>query len=206
LQKVPIEPPTKVSPASPPGESPEQRALVSLETALTSFVSTFERSARRWEMLVYPSVLVFGILGLSGFYLIYSVTQDMHALSRAMDPRMGEHMDIMTLDIREMTATIQQFRQDVVVMVEHVDTITQHMGEMRGDIRSMNASIASMSEDMDDMARKLASLEPMLANIAGMNQAIQAMTANTGVMTRDMGIMNQNVSRPMSFMNSFAPW
>jgi uncharacterized protein YoxC len=203
---VPIEPPSKPGPATPVGATPEQRALVSLESALTSFVTSFERSARRWEMLVYPSVLVFGILGLSGFYLIYSVTQDMHTLARSMDPRMGEHMDIMTLDIREMTATIQQFRQDVVVMVEHVDSITQHMAAMRGDIRGMTVFIGSMAEDMDDMAKKLASLEPMLMNIAGMNQAIQTMTANTGVMTRDMSIMNQNVSRPMSFMNSFAPW
>ena len=203
---MPIEPPSKPIAPGPEAGSPEQRALVSLELTLANFLETFQRSARRWELLVYPAVAVFGILGLSGFYLIYSVTQDMHALARAMDPRMGEHMDVMTLDIREMTATIQQFRQDVVVMVEHVDTITQHMGAMRGDIRGMTGSIAMMSEDMDDMARKLASLEPMLANIAGMNQAIQVMTANTGVMTRDMSIMNQNVSRPMSFMNSFAPW
>jgi len=204
-KNVPIESPSKLA-AGAEGGTAEQRALISLENALTDFVTTFQRSARRWELLVYPAVLVFGILGLSGFYLIYSVTEDMHALARAMDPRMGVHMDTMSLDIREMTATIQQFRQDVVVMVEHVDAITRHMAVMEKDINGMTGSIGLMAEDMDDMAKKLASLEPMLGNIAGMNHAIQAMTANTGVMTRDMGIMNQNVSRPMSFLNSFAPW
>lgn len=39
-----------------------------------------------------------------------------------------------------------------------------------------------------------------------MNESMKAMTMNTGVMSRDMGVMNDNVGRPMSFMNSFAPW
>jgi len=33
-----------------------------------------------------------------------------------------------------------------------------------------------------------------------------AVTANTAFMRRDMGMMNQNVGRPMSMMNEFAPW
>jgi hypothetical protein len=45
-----------------------------------------------------------------------------------------------------------------------------------------------------------------LFNIAEMNQAMKAMTANTAFMSRDMGMMNQNVGRPMSIMNQFAPW
>ena len=32
------------------------------------------------------------------------------------------------------------------------------------------------------------------------------MTGNVGLMSRDIGSMNQNVGRPMSFMNSVMPW
>ena len=77
---------------------------------------------------------------------------------------------------------------------------------MQGHISHLDASILLMQQDVGKISTKLDTLSPLLLNIAEMNQAMKAMTANTAFMSRDMGMMNQNVGRPMSFMNQFAPW
>ncbi|WP_330178067.1 hypothetical protein [Candidatus Vondammii sp. HM_W22] len=70
----------------------------------------------------------------------------------------------------------------------------------------MDTSILVMKDDMGAIATKLDTLPPMLHAISEMNQSMKLMTVNTGVMSHDVRGMNQSVGRPMSFMNSFAPW
>ncbi|MGB5640738.1 MAG: hypothetical protein WBM63_16620, partial [Sedimenticolaceae bacterium] len=41
----------------------------------------FESSARRWELIVYPSLFAFIILAAYGFYLIYNLAKDVHYLA-----------------------------------------------------------------------------------------------------------------------------
>ena len=40
----------------------------------------FETSARRWELIVYPSLFAFILLAAYGFYLIFSLAKDVHFL------------------------------------------------------------------------------------------------------------------------------
>lgn len=77
---------------------------------------------------------------------------------------------------------------------------------MQIHIHSMDTSILTMKDDMGSIATKLDTLPPMLHAISEMNHSMKAMTVNTGVMSRDVRGMNESVGRPMSFMNSFAPW
>ncbi|HBE93260.1 MAG TPA: hypothetical protein DDW55_12345, partial [Gammaproteobacteria bacterium] len=67
----------------------EQTALLGLEYVLSDFTKQFQRSARRWELMAYPAMVVFGLLAISGFWLIYSLTKDMNKMSDSMDPNMG---------------------------------------------------------------------------------------------------------------------
>ena len=164
---------TKLPPES--SDSSEVESLVGLEKVLTHFVESFEASAQRWEQLVYPfvrsfgdstkrwermiypSIFVFGIMGVSGFWLIYSLTSDVHELAVNVDPK-------------------------------------------------MERNLALMAENMSQLSAKLDTLPPLLIRISEMNESMKAMTVNTGFMSRDMGVMNQNIGRPLSFMNSFSPW
>nr|MDJ0805712.1 hypothetical protein [Gammaproteobacteria bacterium] len=68
--------------------TPEQKAMVKLEITLTQFFKSFNTSITRWERLVYPSLLVMALLGLSGFYLIYNLTKDMDTMTESIDPEM----------------------------------------------------------------------------------------------------------------------
>ena len=189
-----------------PASSLDQDSMVGLEKALTHFVKSFESSAqrweekvypfvqsfeasaKRWERMVYPAIFIFGLLGISGFWLIYSLTQDMHALARHVDPKMAHNLETMS------------------TLAHNIETMTAVVRQMNNHIASMDTSMGIMQPDISSISTRLDTMPPLLFKISEMNESIKSMTISTGVMSRDMGVMNNNVSRPMSFMNSFAPW
>ncbi len=141
----------------------------------------FENSARRWELIVYPSLFAFIILAGYGFYLIYSLARDVHYLAISVDSNM-------------------------TVLASNMQNVSDNMNHLTANIKTMAANLT-------DINQKVGTLEPMLTNIDSMDKsmdsmdkAIQSITVATHNMRGDMAIMNRNVSRPMSFMNSFMPW
>jgi methyl-accepting chemotaxis protein len=174
------------------GLSPEQKAMVKLEITLTQFFKSFNTSITRWERLVYPSLLVMAVLGVSGFYLIYHVTQDMHTLTRYIDPRMEVNLDAMSKHMGDLSKNISTMTDQITIMVGKMDSMEIH-------IRQMDGKIGTMSEDIGKVEQ---SMQTMTANIFEMNQSMRTMTRNTGVMSRDINQMG----RPMDLMNSFRPW
>lgn len=162
------------------------------EQTIYPFISSFERSAKRWERMVYPAIIVLGILGVSGFWLIYSLTTDVHELARNVDPKMERNLALMAENISRLSTSVESMTSEVKDMQVHIQNIDQ--------------SILVMKDDMGAISTKLDTLPPLLHTISDMNQSMKAMTVNTGVMSRDVRGMNESVGRPMSFMNSFAPW
>ncbi len=141
----------------------------------------FESSARRWELIVYPSLFAFIILAAYGFYLIYNLAKDVHYLAISVDTNM-------------------------TTLAGNMQNVSENMSQLTANIRAMTVT-------MDSIDQKVATLEPMLANLDSMDGAIQSMTyathnmgRSTQYMQTDLSRMNQNIGRPMSFMNSFMPW
>ncbi|MES9992945.1 MAG: hypothetical protein ABW098_13385 [Candidatus Thiodiazotropha sp.] len=172
--------------------SPEQKAMVKLEITLTNFFKSFDKSMSRWERMIYPMLVVVGVLGLSGFYLIYNVTNDMHALTEQVDPRMEEHLQSMSDHMGQLAQNISTMTGQITVLVEKIDSMEQHIATMDGNIGALAVDVGSMKHNLNQMT----------VNVADMNQAMRAMTVNTGFMSRDINQMG----RPMDFMNSFTPW
>ncbi|MBT2970098.1 MAG: hypothetical protein KME51_09360 [Candidatus Thiodiazotropha sp. (ex Ctena orbiculata)] len=172
--------------------SPEQKAMVKLEITLTNFFKSFDKSMSRWERMIYPMLVVVGVLGLSGFYLIYNVTTDMHTLTEQVDPRMEEHLQSMSTNMGQLAKNINTMTNQITVLVGKIDSMEQHIATMDGNIGTLAVNVGSMRQNLDQMT----------VNIADMNQAIRMITVNTGFMSRDINQMG----RPMDFMNSFTPW
>lgn len=149
--------------------------------SMERFLHTFERSARRWEFVVYPALFAFIVLAGYGFFLVYSLTSDMHKMAVAIDPNMGEHMEVLASGIQVMT---------------------EHMQVMTGELQTMTAKVNYMSKQMDNMDY----LRTMNDRLLGMDASVRAMSGNMDMMRRDMGYMSTNVSRPMSIMNNMLPW
>jgi methyl-accepting chemotaxis protein len=173
----------------------ERTALLGLEYVLADFAREFQSAIRRWERIVWPAMIVFSLLAISGFWLIYSITEDMHRMSRNIDPEMSEHLGSMSDSMKSLNVSITRMDQNIVLLREDIDKMTHHIARMDGSMTAMNNDMAVISETMD----------PLLQNIAQMNQSIYAMTWNTGVMSQDMNRLNRNIGKPMRFMNNFIP-
>ncbi|MGD9667601.1 MAG: hypothetical protein AB7U75_00920 [Hyphomicrobiaceae bacterium] len=145
----------------------------------------FEKSARRWEMVAYPAMVLFTLLAVFGFYKIYSVSENMRIMAERLQPQMGVHMDKLTQSMESLTANIAQ---------------------MSRNIDAMQQRVATMSSDTKVMSEQMKVLTTMDQNIAHMNQSVTAMTAHTDMMRWNMATMNNSIQRPMNFMNSFMPW
>lgn len=155
--------------------------------AMERFANIFEASARRWELIVYPAMLAFVVLAAYGFFLIYTLSKDIHTLAQGMDPQMGKNLG--------------NISESVVYLSENIRTMTRRVHDM--------------SVSVDDMASKmvaLENLEPMLYNMRGMNGSMAAMNQNMTRMTMTGDAMRYEVGRmgnsmtPGGFMNNFAPW
>jgi archaellum component FlaC len=197
--------------------SPEQKAMVKLEITLTNFFKDFNKSISRWERLVYPAIVLLGILGFSGFYLIYHLTGDMHDMTEYIDPEMESNLGSMAGYMRDLSNNIQTMTGQIGTLTEKITSMEAKIAHMDENIGDMNVSIRHVVSTMEVMTDKVIEINDSVSgmdhsvlvltgNVTEMNQSMKAMTVNTGVMTRDMGVMNQSISRPANFMNRFAPW
>ncbi|HFD86055.1 MAG TPA: hypothetical protein ENJ35_00065 [Gammaproteobacteria bacterium] len=174
------------------GLPPEQKAMVKLEITLTNFFKSFNTSITRWERLVYPSLLVMAVLGISGFYLIFNLTKDMSTMTHNIDPKMAVNLDAMSTHMGDLSRNIAVMTRQIGVMVEKIDSMESHITNMDGNIENMSGDISQMDKSMSEMS----------LDITDMNMAMRSMNVNTRIMSRDI---NQ-IGRPMDFMNSFSPW
>ncbi|MCP5140881.1 MAG: hypothetical protein H6926_08335 [Chromatiales bacterium] len=145
------------------------------------FLNTFERSAKRWEIVVYPALFAFILLAAYGFFLIYSLSMDMRAMAQSIDPNMGHHMEL---------------------LATNMDKMTTHVSVMTGQVQSMAANMDHMAVKMDNVEN----LAPMLSELKNINGTMRAMTVNVDMMRHDVAGMSNNVGRPMSILNSMMPW
>ncbi len=169
----------------PPRPASEETATASSgglsETSLDRLSQAFENSARRWELIVYPSLFGFILLAGYGFFLIYSLTKDVHYLAISVDSNM-------------------------TVMASNFQSVSDNMDRLTANVRAMAANMKSIDENVATLEPMLTNMTSMDRSMDSMERAIKAMTISTHNMRNDMAIMNQSVSRPMSFMNSFMPW
>ncbi len=136
--------------------------------------AAFENSARRWELIVYPSLFAFILLAGYGFYLVYSLAKDVHYLAISVDTNM-------------------------TVLAGNMQSVSDNMGQLTRHVNDMNQTIASID-------RSVGTLDPMLSNIQQMGRSMESMSWATNNMRGDMSVLNQNIGRPMSFMNNVMPW
>jgi methyl-accepting chemotaxis protein len=137
----------------------------------------FETSARRWELIVYPSLFAFILLAAYGFYLIFSLAKDIHFLALSVDSNMN-------------------------IMSSNLMTMTDSVGQLSANVRTMAVSVESMAQDVRTLEPMLTSMDSMEESMKTMTHA----TYNIQRDMRSMNHNIHDVSRPMTFWNSFMPW
>jgi len=155
--------------------------------AMDRFVKSFEASARRWELVVYPAMLAFVILAAYGFFLIYTLSKDIHVLAQGMDPQMAKNLG-------NMSDSVVYLSENIRTMTRRVDKMTHHIEDISGKMDAL--------ENLEPM---LVNMRGMNVSIGGMDQSVRVMTANTDAMRYEMAKMGYN-TRSLGKMNDFMPW
>jgi hypothetical protein len=125
------------------------------EHHMERLATSFESSARRWEMIVYPSLFAFIVLASYGFFLIYSLTHDVASLAR---------------NVSALTKSIDH-------MVVNMDSISTNMGGISGNMATISGDLTSINHSMDTMND---STRSMAMSVDGMRNQVGAMNYNIG--------------------------
>ena len=106
----------------------------------------FESSARRWELIVYPSLFAFIILAAYGFYLIFNLAKDVHYLAISVDTNM-------------------------TVLASNMQSVSDNMGQLSANVRTMAVSVESMNKKVSTLEPMLANINSMEKSMTSMTYA-----------------------------------
>lgn len=146
------------------------------EQHIDRLANAFESSAKRWELIIYPSLFAFILLAGFGFFLIYSLTYDIAHMAR---------------NISSMTTTIEK-------MVNSVDG-------MRVDVHDMAIEMGEISTQMGEMKQQMNHMTPIQSSIDDIAKDTSSMAKSTEGMRLEMGAMNYNI-RPIRRISNIVPW
>ena len=161
-----------------------QGYVADADMALARLADTFDKSARRWEMVVYPSMFAFILLAGYGFYLIYHLTHDIAVLSHSvtrMATIVSDATPRVTSDMRDMS-------QDMRVMSGEIRTMSYQMEAMK----PMSNNIANMTHTMGNLNR---SVFGMQRDMGGLNRTISG--GPFGFMKDAMPFSSQTYTNPL---------
>ena len=146
--------------------SESKNKQLNLDTeCMERLADTFENSAKRWELIVYPSLVAFIVLAVYGFYLIYTLSRDVHNLSLTITTltiSVDRNMNEMTDTIRTMDNTMVKMNNSIRNMDQNVAVMTQNVASMTYSTNSMAASTYYMRRDMRDISRPMDALGDFL--------------------------------------------
>lgn len=147
---------------SEPEEEAESRSVDAevitrdMTVCLDKFARTFEASARRWELVVYPSLLAFIVLAAYGFYLIYTLTGDVNRLARSMETVVVA-INNMSVDLNAVSGNVAGISGDLSTIATDVGSGSQDMGHLLVKLDDINTSVGVMAVPMyhirNDMGR-----------------------------------------------------
>lgn len=123
----------------------ERTALLGLEYVLADFVREFQSATKRWERIAFPAMIIFALLAVSGFWLIYSITEDMHRMSQNIDPHMSKNLGDMSKNISQLVGSVDRMNLNIANMDGSMAKMQQDISGMSVNISNMNQSIYAMT-------------------------------------------------------------
>lgn len=155
-----------------------------MSACMDKFARSFEASARRWELIVYPLLFAFVLLAAYGFFLIYQLTNSVSRITGHMDV-IAERMVQISGDMHGVAGNMGQLTEDISTMTGNMELITVSVGHQDQAIMAMSVSLERMTQSMS------------------------MMSTTVYHMRYDTAMMGQNIhsaTGPMRFMNTFMPW
>ncbi|WP_295450044.1 hypothetical protein [uncultured Thiodictyon sp.] len=137
--------------------------------AIDRLSHAIESSARRMEVVVYPLLFAFVLLATYGFYLVYSLTKDVHSLAVSVET----NMTLLVSNMQSVSGNLAKVSDDINGMTKSVDGMAR-------DVKTLDPMLTSMI-NMDRSMRE------MTLNTTVMRDDMASLNRNIG---RPMRVMN----------------
>jgi methyl-accepting chemotaxis protein len=183
--------------------------MLSEHDVLCRLVTALVQSNRRWQMVMFPLLFGFTLLAGYAFYLVVNLVQDIDTMARAVDVNMGfmsermaqisRNLDGLTGSVRDISVNLDDLTGTVTAMNGKLDTLPP----MLDSIRNVDVRIGSVDQTMRSLDGHMGT---MTATLHFMNESMAAVTVATQHISGNVSGLNQNIGRPMNFMNSIMPW
>lgn len=122
---------------------------------MVRLADTFENSAKRWELIVYPSMIAFIVLAIYGFYLVYSLSRDVHNLSLtviALTESVDSNLTHMTTSVKAMDHSMTKLNNNISRINTNVESMTVNMASMTYSTNRMAGSTQRMQRDVRNLS------------------------------------------------------
>lgn len=137
-----------------------------MASCMDKFSRTFEASARRWELVVYPSLLAFIVLAAYGFYLIYTLTSDVGRLARSMETVVVSMNDMAT-NMNAVTGNVASMSGHLSTIATDMGTGTRDMNNLLGKMDNINQSVGIMTVPMYQMRNDMGRMTHNIQDATG---------------------------------------
>jgi hypothetical protein len=128
-----------------------------MAACMDKFANSFEASARRWELVVYPSLLAFIVLAAYGFFLIYTLTNDVSRLANSMETvvsamnEVATDMNTVSRNVTLISDNLGTIAVDATDGAENMKHMVTHIGNINKSVGVMTVPIYHIRNDMSDM-------------------------------------------------------
>ena len=137
-----------------------------MASCMDKFSRTFEASARRWELIVYPSLLAFIVLAAYGFFLIYTLTNDVGRLARSMETVVISMNDVAT-NMHVVTGSVASMSGNLSTIAVDVGAGSKDMNSLIGKMDNINTSVGVMTVPMYQMRNDMGRMTHSIRDATG---------------------------------------
>jgi hypothetical protein len=138
----------------------------SMAICMDKFAKTFEASARRWELVVYPSMLAFIILAAYGFFLIYTLSNDVGKMARSMNT-MVNAMEHVAVNMTAVSGNVAVMSGNLTHIATDTGDGTRSMKDLLVRLDKMNTTMAVIAVPMYQMRDDMGRMSNNMQQVAG---------------------------------------
>lgn len=150
--------------------------VLQLETELHELEKREESSTRRMQLLVYPAMVAFIILAAYGFYLVNSLTQDVHRMAGSVE-KMADTVDT---NMRIISANTTDMSVKMTDLINNTHDMNENMTELVGTTGRMSTSVEYLSAYTGNMQQDMWSLNRNISKPLGMFNKFIPWSNNSG--------------------------
>ncbi len=145
---------------------------------------------QRLQLIVYTALFAFIILAAYGYYLIFNLTHDMHAMRN---------------DVGQMTQAVNKMSESVNV---NMKVISKNMLLMQSNMQRIAITVSDTMPIMSDNTTQMTKVAKNVSDrMDGMSTNISTMSTGIVSMQRDIWSMNNSLSNPTEAMfDGMIPW